>query len=170
MEPEPLLAADETCAVAPAEKLEKQHVQRHIECRLIAQQGFHDRIAEKAGVGENEHEAVHAALLLRHAQQLRHGEAQKDQRRIDQHNDPRQPQRLPVGEHMLAGQGGSEDLHGVGHVHDKAGELFVALHVHDPRLRREKAHRDAEEQNGHLLRKPGKIHARTSQPQSGHAV
>ena len=167
---EPRLAADEAHAVAPAEDLEKQHVQRHIKCCLIAEQGFHDRIAEEARVRKNEHEAVYALLLLRHAQKLRHGEAQDDQRCIDRQNDPRQPQRLPVGEHMLAGQGRGKDLHGVGHVHDEAGELFVALHVHDLRLCRNEARRHAEKQDDHLLTQSGKVHMRPSQPQSGHAV
>ena len=89
------LSFDQTHAVTPAEQLEGQHGQRHIEGRLITQQRLHDRIAEKPDVAEDEHEPVQPGLAFFDAQQPCDWETQADQRGIEQRDQAHQPQRLP---------------------------------------------------------------------------
>ena len=158
LKPEARRAAHQTCAVAPAEELEKQHEDRDVKRRAAAKQRLDDGIAEKAGVGEDEHEPVQPALRVPDAQQPHGREAQGDQRKIDQRDQPRQPERLPGREQALPRQCGGEDLHGVCNVYDERRELFVALRVHHAALCGAKAAGHAEKQHDHPPAQGENIH------------
>lgn len=168
LKPEARRAAHQTCAVAPAEELEKQHEDRDVKRRAAAKQRLDDGIAEKAGVGEDEHEPVQPALRVPDAQQPHGREAQGDQRKIDQRDQPRQPERLPGREQALPRQCGGEDLHGVCNVYDERRELFVALRVHHAALCGAKAAGHAEKQHDHPPAQGENIHpARSFLPGRG---